>query len=97
MAARSGMCSVKLTPIGVGSRISSPPSCFESAVTKRVPSRLLAVGSKAGIAKGLTDVCFTPESGRLDSSGCGGSQRNMQREIDANWSRQSRQFAAQLF
>src|SRR6516162_2881767 len=48
VAARSGICRVKLTPIGVGSRVSSPPSCFESAVTKRVASRLLAVGSKLG-------------------------------------------------
>jgi len=47
-AARSGIWSVKLTPIGVGSRVSSPPNCFKSAVTKRVPSRLLAVGSKLG-------------------------------------------------
>jgi hypothetical protein len=51
-------------------------------------------GSKADIAEGLTNVCFTSESGPLDSSGRGGSLRNMQREIDANWSRQSRQFAA---
>jgi hypothetical protein len=51
-------------------------------------------GSKADISECPTNVRYCPESGHLDSSGCGGSQRNMQRKIDANWSRQSRQFAA---
>ena len=39
---------------------------------------------------------FTPNSGHLDSSSRGGSQRNMQREIGASWNRQSRQVATQL-
>src|SRR5215472_19271596 len=51
-------------------------------------------GSKADITRDQLNVRFTPKSGHTESSGCGGLQRNMEREIDANWSRQSRQFAA---
>src|SRR4249920_1412001 len=40
-----GISSVKLVPRGEVGSLSSPPSCFESALTKRVPSRLLVVES----------------------------------------------------
>jgi hypothetical protein len=37
---------VKLVPIGAFRRVTSPPSCFESALIMRVPRRLLVSGSK---------------------------------------------------
>src|SRR5262249_54325585 len=36
---RSGIRNVKLTPIGVGGRVTLPPNCFKSPLTKRAPSR----------------------------------------------------------
>ena len=45
VAGPSGISSVKLVPREEVGSISSPPSCFESALTKRVPSRLLVVES----------------------------------------------------
>ncbi len=37
----NGITSVKLVPIGAVRRVTSPPSCLESALTMRVPRRLL--------------------------------------------------------
>jgi hypothetical protein len=45
VAGQSGISSVNLVPRGEVGSVSSPPSCFESALTKRVPSRLLVVKS----------------------------------------------------
>jgi hypothetical protein len=44
-AGPSGTSSVKLVPRGEVGSVSSPPSCFESALTTRMPSRLLIVKS----------------------------------------------------
>src|ERR1700722_12932347 len=44
----TGISSVKLVPMGDDGSVSSPPSCFESALTRRVPSRLLVAESKPG-------------------------------------------------
>jgi hypothetical protein len=61
-------------------------AALRCASRQKIASDVL-FGSEAGIQPCLSDVRFLPESGHLDSSGCGGSQRNMQREIDADWSR----------
>jgi len=45
VAGPNGISSVKLVPREEVGSVSSPPSCFESALTKRVPSRLLVVES----------------------------------------------------
>ena len=42
----SGTISLKLAPIGDTGRVISAPSCLASALTKRLPSRLLVIGSK---------------------------------------------------
>src|SRR5665213_359515 len=41
----SGISRVKLVPIGDNGRVSSAPNCIDSALTRRVPRRLLVVGS----------------------------------------------------
>ena len=43
----NGMSSEKFVPTEDIGRVSSPPSCCESALTRRVPNRLLVAGSKS--------------------------------------------------
>ena len=43
----NGITSVKLVPIGPVKRVTSPSNCFESALTMRVPRRLLVSGLKS--------------------------------------------------
>ena len=43
----SGITSVKLVPMAAFGRVTSPPSCFGSALTMRVPRRLLVSGLKS--------------------------------------------------
>src|SRR3954469_23046346 len=45
-AGSSGTRSEKWAPLGDDVRVSSAPNCVASALTSRVPSRLLVVGSK---------------------------------------------------
>ena len=46
VAGFNGITSVKWVPMADFGRVSSAPNCFESALTRRAPSRLLVVGSK---------------------------------------------------